>query len=425
MEKLLMLGSILATEELIGYAKRQGIYTIVTDYLEPEESPAKLLADEYWMLSTADIDEMAKKCREEGITAVLTGVSEFNLDRLAELCRALDLPCYTTPESRAATKNKSNFKKLCHETGVPVATDYYLSNPPTEEQLDEIRFPVVVKAIDLCANRGMSYCYNKEEVVQACAYARSMSKNDTIITERMLRGHEYAAFYALAEGQASLYGFAAMLSQPGYPSNCYSVTTTATNNLSRYLKEMDPQYQEFLRRAGCQEGLAWVEMMQDVDTHLYALEMGFRLSGDLMAYPFHKATGFDSFQWLLDTAMGVKHTKEQLPAPLTQQPQRFACSYILWSITAGTVGKMEGVEEIEKLPNVRVEYNTRQGDTFRDNQYMLTFTFDTGSNEEMIDMIRRINETVIIEDENGNNAVIYYDDFDTMRKLYEEGKQGL
>lgn len=32
---------------MVEYAKSQGIYTIVTDYLQPEESRAKLLADEY------------------------------------------------------------------------------------------------------------------------------------------------------------------------------------------------------------------------------------------------------------------------------------------------------------------------------------------------------------------------------------------
>ena len=35
MEKLLMLGTSLASEEIVNYAKSQGVYTIVTDYLPP------------------------------------------------------------------------------------------------------------------------------------------------------------------------------------------------------------------------------------------------------------------------------------------------------------------------------------------------------------------------------------------------------
>ena len=52
MKKLLMLGTSKASCEMIEYAKSQGIYTIVTDYLAPEKSKAKLIADEYWMIST-------------------------------------------------------------------------------------------------------------------------------------------------------------------------------------------------------------------------------------------------------------------------------------------------------------------------------------------------------------------------------------
>ena len=46
MKKLLILGSNTGTKEIITYARNQGIYTIVADYLEPEQSIGKQLADE-------------------------------------------------------------------------------------------------------------------------------------------------------------------------------------------------------------------------------------------------------------------------------------------------------------------------------------------------------------------------------------------
>lgn len=85
MEKLLMLGTSLASEEIVKYAKSQGVYTIVTDYLEPEKSTAKLISDEYWMISTGELDVLEKKCREENITSVMCGCSEFNLEMTMEL----------------------------------------------------------------------------------------------------------------------------------------------------------------------------------------------------------------------------------------------------------------------------------------------------------------------------------------------------
>lgn len=420
-----MLGSSSGSVELIRRAKAQGIYTIVTDNLQPEQSVAKLESDEYWMISTADVDQMEEKCRLEGVTAAICGISEFNTARLAELCQRLDLPCWCTPESWNISANKHNFKKACMVHGVPVATDYHLSNPPTEEELDKLVFPVVVKAVDLGANRGMSYCHTKEEAVAACAYARSLSRSEQVITERMLNGMEYEAHYILADGEASLYCFAAMLPQPGYPGNCYGVTTTATNHLQRFLREVEPGFKKLMKESGCRDGIAWMEMILDEDGHFYVLEMGHRMSGDLIELALQDATGFDSFQWLLEIAMGKKHTKEDLPASLVRLPEEHVFSYILWSKTAGTLTKVEGVEEIAAVDGARIVMAKHAGESFDPYRYMLTVVFHADSQEKMIDLVKKVNSTVVMEDENHENILLYYDDFDTMRRIFEEGRNEL
>jgi len=421
MEKLLMLGSSTACRDLVLLAKARGIYTIVTDNLPPERSVAKLVADEYWMISTADVDILEAKCRQEGITAVLCGISDFNTEKMALLCERLELPCYCTPEVLEITANKYNFKKACHANGVPVATDYYMSNPPTEEELDAIRFPVVVKAVDLAGNEGMSYCYTKEDVVKACEYARSLSDDEHVITERMLHGVEYEAHYVLADGEASLCCFAAMLPQPGLPANCYGVTTTATNNLTTYLKEVDPYLKKLLKNIGCHKGVAWFEMIFDEDGHFYILEMGYRMSGDAIEIPLKDAIGFDTLKWLLDISLGDPHTAAELPPTLTKLPKRNVFSYILWSSTSGKVAYDEGIEEIAAIPGVRVVLTKRTGDTFNQYQYMFMVNFVADDHETMIELVQKINKTVKMEDENGNNVLLYYDDFDTMRRMYLEG----
>ena len=215
MKKLLMLGTSKASCEMIEYAKSQGIYTIVTDYLAPEKSKAKLIADEYWMISTGDFDTLEKKCREEHIDGVCSGISTFCIPATMELCKRLGLQAYCTPESWHYTMNKYDFKALCRSCNVPVATDYFVSNPPTEEELNNIKFPVVVKAVDQSANRGMSYCHNKEEILPAIEYAHSFSKDRKVVIERMLKGVEYTAYYALVKGEASLVSLFSDLAQPG------------------------------------------------------------------------------------------------------------------------------------------------------------------------------------------------------------------
>ena len=68
MKKVVMLGTSLASVEIVQTAKEIGYYTTVTHNLEPERSNAKQVADEYWMISTNELDILEKKCRDEKLT---------------------------------------------------------------------------------------------------------------------------------------------------------------------------------------------------------------------------------------------------------------------------------------------------------------------------------------------------------------------
>lgn len=417
MEKLLVLGTTPMSIEMISMAKERGVYTIVTDYLEPEKSSAKLVSDAYWMISTADLDALEQKCREEEVTAVIAGLSEFNLERMAELCQRLDLPCYCTPESWNAIQKKHHFKRLCRENGVPVATDYYLSNPPTEEELDGIVYPVVVKPVDLNSNTGMSYCYNREDVIRGCEYARSLSHSEAVIVEKKFSGTEYMAWYALADGEASLLTFAASLPQPGYPGSCYEFSASDKKNLQNFLDRYEPNIKKMIRAAGCREGICWIQLFLEQDTVFYALEMGYRLSGDMMCLPMREAYGFDAVAWLLDVALGRQHVPGDLPSPFHCDSEQSICSYILWSNAEGVASRICGIDEIAAIPGVVCRQIVQEGDPFELYQYLVVFAFSASDCAEMIRMVQKVNETVKILNQDGSNACIYFDDFNAIRLI--------
>lgn len=138
MKKLLMLGTSKGSVEMVKLAKKKGIYTIVTDPQEPNRSRAKLFADEYWMIDISDVDVLEEKCRVEHVNGIVCGVSEFCLEITMELTKRLGLPCYCTPEAWHYSRNKYDFKQLCKRVGVRMAEDYYMSNPPTEEELNSV-----------------------------------------------------------------------------------------------------------------------------------------------------------------------------------------------------------------------------------------------------------------------------------------------
>ena len=368
MKKLLMLGTSKASCEMIEYAKSQGIYTIVTDYLAPEKSKAKLIADEYWMISTGDFDTLEKKCREEHIDGVCSGISTFCIPATMELCKRLGLQAYCTPESWHYTMNKYDFKALCRSCNVPVATDYFVSNPPTEEELSNIKFP---------------------------------------------------AYYALVKGEASLVSLFSDLAQPGTPNNCYAVNSTACDKLDVYLKEVDPYFRQALKLGGMKDGVCWIELILDEDGHFYVIEMGYRMSGDMMAIPIKDVTGFNSYKWLVDYALGAKYTVNDLPVSQTKLYEDCGCAYILWSTNKqGKIHHIEGLDEILAEEGVHLAPNVYNGDNFVAHQYLLTFTFTGKDVDYVCNQIDKINKTIKVIDEDGEDVAMRFTDFDELRRIY-------
>lgn len=424
MEKLLMLGTGLASKEIIQYAKSEGVYTIVTDYLPPEKSTAKLISDEYWMINTGDVDQLENKCKDEGVTAIICGVSEFNLEVCMELCKRLELPCYCTPEAWHYSRDKADFKELCKRLNAPVATDYYLSDDLTDEELRKVAFPVVVKPVDMSGNRGITYCYNEEELREAYRYARSISKNPKIVVERMLHGREWYSYYAIAEGEIRQIALNAMEAQPGELKNLYSLTTTVTDYVERFTAEINPSIEAVLKEIGCKEGIAWVQVMLDEDDHFYIIEMGYRLPGDMPFMIYPDIFGFDSVKWLVDYARGKKNTIEKLPMEQEHPYLKCGCGYSLWTCKAGKIGSIRGIDRILEMDGISYFSLHQEGEEFPEHRPIGVVGIVADSIDEFCGKIQTVNDTIEILDENGENMIIRYTDFEYLKNNYRKGLEG-
>ena len=185
---------------------------------------------------------------------------------------------------------------------------------------------------------------DEKELLEACDYARSMSKSRKLVVERMLHGEEWYGTYALADGKVSLLGLCAMYAEPGYPKFCYSITSTLSNHVEDFCREINPAIEKVLQAVGCREGYAWTQAMLDEDGHFYILEMGYRLDGDMMYVPFKDLLGFDVTAWIVDYALGEHNDPGLLPPSQEKAFTRAATSYMLWcNEKGGTIGAIEGL----------------------------------------------------------------------------------
>lgn len=417
MKKLLVMGSNFGSVEIVLRAKERGIYTIVTDYYSPSYSNAKQYCDECWDISITDIDSLQKKCIENNIDAVTCGVSEFSSEMTFKLCDRLSLPYYCSWESWSYVRNKRKFKDLCIKNGVPVAKDYHISNTLGEHQFTNIEYPVVVKPVDCGGNKGVSFCYNDAELIEAFNLAKSVSDcKETIICEQKIDGLEYAAAYALAEGECSLINLFAMHSQSNEPSNCYVLDVSSTGILKQYLSEIDHGIKKVFKDAGFNEGFVWVEFMADSSNNLFVLESGYRFPGGMLPYCFSEVLGFNAIDWYLDCFLGVRHKKDQLPEPQTTEYDKYGISYLLWNNEGGIISKIDGFDKIsKKYPKVLIDFIRHPGYKLNSYSLMGEVLFTAETREEAINIISYINKTLKVINENGNDVLIRFTDF---HKIY-------
>lgn len=423
-QKILFLGSTKGTKQMVEYAKAQDIYTIVTDYVLYEDSEAKQIADEYWMISTSEIDILEQKCREVAITGIAVGVTEYNLCQQMELTKRLNLPCYLTPNSWHYSIDKADFKKVCKELNVAVPEDFYVNNPPTQEEIEQIKFPVMVKPIDCAGNTGISYCNKKEDFMPAYNLVKQVSSNPQIIIERMLHGEEWWAGYALANGEISLISLCAMYSQPGEPKNCYTLTTNVSNHIEQYIKEINPEIEKVLKQIGCKEGFAWVQVMLDEDGSFYAIEMGYRLTGDLVYLLYKDLCGFDTVKWMIECSLGKVHQKEDLPKPQQKAYKKCSTAFMLWTNKSGIINKIEGIDKFKNIDGFEIDFQKKVGDEISAYHSIGNILFTASDIEEMCRNINFINNTIHVYNEKGEDVIIKYTNFDYLRKVYYEGLNG-
>lgn len=419
MRKVLVLGSDFFTLPVVVEAKNKGAYVIVADLMET--SPTKEAADESWLISTNDIDRLEKLCVEHSVEAVLFGASDFNVGNARSLCKRLGLPIYCDNDIAWETsRDKSKFKKACLRNGAPVSKDYFLSDEPTDEELDAVEYPVVVKPVDLSGNRGITFCNTKEELLEGFKYARSMSSNSNIVIERKLVGTEHHVCYAASKGEIRLISFAESNHDKNQASNVYSFSRNTSRFLKQYISEVNDSLIKTFKDIGCREGIVWVDAMRDEsDGKFYILEMGYRFAAAMASCQlYEKVSGFNSIRWMVECAMGIEH---ELPKGLNEAYiSTLGLTHMFTKYPANIV-KVEGLDVLDKMENVYVDMPRRNGGQVRGMATIALISMFAKDGKELADTLKTVNDNFKVIDSNGDNILIYYTDYENIEKTYSEG----
>lgn len=307
MKKVLVLGGKpIGSVELVNRLHELGHYVIVTDYLPVGESPAKAIADECWDVSTADIDELHQRIKNSHIDAVMTGVHEFNISRMLELCELAKLPCYCTIDRWKDCNNKGRFKELCRSNNIPTAKVYSLKEVANNVCSGD--FPLIVKPIDGSGSRGFHICNDASELEEYYEKAKAFSASRNVLIEQFIPYDAVIIHYTMVNGKCIYSGMSDKISVrfKSTGASVMGIQTFPSKGETAYLSNLNERVERMFENAGFTDGPIWIEAFYDGDSSFIFNEMGYRFGGSLTYYPVRYFYGLDQLDLMIQCALGDK-----------------------------------------------------------------------------------------------------------------------
>lgn len=408
-KRLLVLGGTSASFDLVRNAKSMGIYTIVTD--PNETGVSKEIADETALVSTADIEGLVALAKERRVDGIFCGPSEFNLRNVVHACAEAELPCYTTMDVWDKCANKDVFKSYCREYGVDCTPEYDITCETSREELKKIDYPIILKPVDGCSSAGITVCNCADEVPAALEKAYAASKSGKIIAEKYIQngGELFSVRYMLRDGEAYPYFMMdTYVADPIHRTSLISGYTHAPSKYAAYYMEhMDADVRRMLKGMGLRNGTAFIQSLP-CDGKIYFHEMGYRLSGGMIFKLTEPLTHVHDMKMMLRYAVGGGSITEDEAAKIDLTCGGRIGGQLMMPLDVGTIGRIEGVEEIKKHPAV-VDYLQYyyEGDTVEQRvigtlgQHFGRITFIVDSAEEELELIQFFQSAVRVYDTDG------------------------
>ena len=414
---LLLAGNLVGTDDIIKYARVNGVYTIVTDYLPFEKSFGKPLADESWDISTADVDTLKNRIIENKIDGVFAGVGEFNILKAMELCHSMGFHFYCTKEQWDLIENKESFRKLCEKYNVPCPRTYLTGSDVPGSVLNTITYPVIVKPVDASSSIGITICRDDESLRGAISVALKSSEKGRIIIEEFFEGEEFTAHYTIVNGKVSL---SCIDNRVPVAVHSGSVTTIPvariypSSFINEYIDQVNNRMIELCESLDLTAGVLFVQGLYNRKQNKFSIfEAGLRCAGEAAYRITEKVNGNNFMNLFVDYSLLGKTDNYRIENDDPFMKGKMCCVTSFVSI-GGIIGKIIGYEDaLKTVPSIissECRYHegdtTPDGDTLR--QIVLRFTLVCDSKEQMINDIECINQKVAVLNDKGEDMCLKF-----------------
>ena len=410
-KRLLLLGSSVWKDLIKSFADYYGVRLYFAG-LYP--APLDDIVEEYYRIDTTNPELMVPFVKEHKFDGVYMGGSEMIVSHACSWINQLGLPCYCEKEQWDVLQDKSRFKDLCIEYGLPVVPKYVVDPNDIANSIPEAAYPVITKPTDGSGSNGFSVCYNADELVEGYKVAADCSPTGSVICEKFVNNNGLVVFFTFSKGEMHF-----VMSEDKTPvkyekqgSYVAGLFTCPSQYEGRFKELFNEKLRYLFRSIGIKEGTIWIEVFKDGEQFFFN-EVGYRYGGSFSFYSVDYLSGINQFFADLYYATSGDSQlfgfKSLIPKNITR-----GLSYCIYAVhcNGGTIAKEKGLDElISRYPDkiVFVPHQKNVGDTVQETgsfgQVVCLFHFVYKSDSERDEVIRDIQSVYQVLDGTGHNLV--------------------
>ena len=406
-KRLLILGGMRFSCEIVNKAREMGIYTLVADYNKIEDSPAKQIADEAVDLSVTDVNAVVSYVKSNNIDGVFVGFNDMLLPYYAEICAKAGLPCYGIKEQFETLIAKDKYKALCRQFGVPCIPEYSIED-------EHIKYPVLVKPVDSSGSRGITICHDKEELLKAVEIGKQASKTGKVLIERYMDGREVTVFWTFQNGN---YYLSALSNRHVKHNQGMDVIplpvgyTFPSVFLPKYRAEVEENCKRMFKHLGIKDGMMFMQCKVE-DGTCYVYDLGFRLTGSLEYKILKRVCGYDPLEMMIEFALTGKMGEESIADKAVPEFKTPAFN-VSCLCAPGTIKSITGIEEVKSFKEVEdVVIAHAPGEIITEQmkgllaQITVRILGSVDNKEDLLPVMQRIDDTIHIIGEHGEELLL-------------------
>ena len=398
MKRVLMLGGSMQQIPAIRTAKEMGLYVITCDYLP--DNPGHKYADEYYNVSTTDLDGVFELSRRLEIDGIIAYASDPAAPTAAYVAEKLGLPGNPYESVKICTE-KDLFRAFLKEHGFncPQAQGYRTYEEAYAE-IDRFTFPVMVKPVDSSGSKGVVKIYNKGELRAAVEEALSYSRGKRFIVEEFIvkKGYQVSGDGFSYNGKLVFTSYGNELySSAGGTREYVALGEFWPSLLTPEQKEkVDDELQRLITALGMKTCAYNIEVILDENDIPYVIELGPRNGGSYIPQLIKYATGVDLVRYTILGALGEDCSELKMT-----ETEGVWSNYMIMSHVTGRFKGIRFEERFEKNNLLNVYCTAEPGDEVRPyrntTDSMGTILFKTDSIDEMIGIVSGMDRYYTVE----------------------------